>query len=314
MSEDRHITSLDDVLFLTIPNIEQDFLMNKVTIDSTYIHALTSNGRFVSWTCNDLLHFKTTKFDSSIPLISIVSDEDYVYLGSGYRTPDVYICHMSDHQQFTKLSGHTNSILDMAIDSSFLYTGSADGTVKMWEKNTWSMMYTLKVQEYFVLSISIDSKHIFAGGLDRMTRVFLKSDYTHVATLQGHEASVFTLSADDDYVYSGSGEIMWGGPGAPRPSLFESALRVWDKTKWMCIATKSEHSDNINGIAVDIEYIYTISDDCTLRIYQKDNFEAVGVLTLGFIPKDLTQDSTRLFIAGSNGKICVISKHSLCEP
>ena len=115
----------------------------------------------------------------------------------------------------------------------------------------------------------MDRKYIFAGGIDDCINVFTRDELNQVASLEGHNSNILSLTSDDDYLYSGSGELWWGGPGSPRPPEFESSIRVWDKKDWSCVAVLQGHTDNVNDVATDKKYVYSISDDSTLRVYLK---------------------------------------------
>jgi WD40 repeat protein len=212
------------------------------------------------------------------------------------------------------LEGHSGPPHSIAVDSSRIYTGATDGSVMIWDLDNFEEIDRIDAQEHFVLTVEVDDNFIYAGGLDNCTHVFDKKTCDYVVTLEGHDATVFAVKADEGYVYTCSGEIWWGGPGSPRPSKFESAIRVWDKQDWTCIKRLDGHSDNVNTLALDRHYVYSVSDDRTLRIYLKDSWKQHVVAHLDALRvKGLAVDSTHVYVGGSDLIVRCILKDDLLE-
>jgi WD40 repeat protein len=63
------------------------------------------------------------------------------------------------------LSGHGDSVSYVAFDSdNILASGSYDGTIKLWNKNTGGLLRTLSGHGNWVLSVAFDSNDILASG------------------------------------------------------------------------------------------------------------------------------------------------------
>ena len=68
------------------------------------------------------------------------------------------------------LSGHGGTVRSVAFDSNdILASGSADFTVKLWNKNTGGLLRTLSGHSDWVNSVAFDSKDILASGSYDMT-------------------------------------------------------------------------------------------------------------------------------------------------
>jgi WD40 repeat protein len=239
----------------------------------------------------------------------LLSDGQYLYSGS-ISGDTVIRIYNQDLDLIHIIKGHVGTIFDMSADSQHLISGSGDATVKVWSKSDWSQIASIVAQTHFVLCVALDDDYIYAGGIDNCTNVYSRATLKRVASLHGHDANVLSLATDDKYVYSGSGELWWGGPGSPRPSVFESAIRVWDKKDWSCVEVLHGHRDNINALAVDGHYIYSASDDSTVRIYSKESWLEIASVDIGLGRViDLTHDDKFIFFGCADGNVRYLAKN-----
>ena len=76
----------------------------------------------------------------------------------------------------------------------------------------------------------------------------------------------------------------------------------------------SDHSDNVNALAVDDISIYSVSDDGTIRVNQKSNWSESVVIDqeIGII-KALAIDSEYIYIGGADNKVTKIPKLALIQ-
>ncbi|MGY5860540.1 MAG: hypothetical protein RTU63_14310, partial [Candidatus Thorarchaeota archaeon] len=224
--------------------------IDALAVDSKNLYAADSDGGLTVWNKPTFDSPKRIPGQTSTRILSLYSDEHHVFSGSDSGDPVVRV-YNQDLDLIEVLKGHVGSVFDIVADSEFLFTGSGDTTVKIWKKDEWANTDSITAQTHFVLTIAIDSKYIYAGGIDNCTNVFSRSTLKRIGSLYGHDANILSLAVDSDFVYSGSGELWWGGPGSPRPPVFESSVRVWDKKDWNCVQILKGHSDNVNSLGVD---------------------------------------------------------------
>lgn len=279
-----------------------------ISVDSQQLYAADSQGTLTIW--------KKTMLDSpviisglvSTQIESIHSDDKYLYTGSiiGDSVIRVY---NQDLVLICVLEGHTGTIFDIASNENVLATGSGDATVRLWRKNDWKPLRSIDAQTHFVLCVAIDQDFIYAGGIDNCINVFGCDGNGFITSLYGHNANILSLAVDEQFIYSGSGEIWWGGPGSPRPSIFESAIRVWDKKDWSCVAVLEGHTDNINALSIDDQYVYSVSDDGTVRIFSKSDWSIQASIDLGIGRiLDLANDDRYVYFACTDGTVRYIAK------
>ncbi len=282
-----------------------------MAIDSKNLYAADSDCGLTVWNNPSFDFPKRIPGQTSTQILSLHSDGKYVYSGSDSGDPVIRI-YNPDLDLVEVLKGHVGSVFSIDSDSEFLFSGSGDATVKIWMKEEWTNTGSIKAQTHFVLSLAIDEKYIYAGGIDNCTNVFLRDTFRRVTSLYGHEATVFSLAVDSDNVYSGSGELWWGGPGSPRPPIFETAIRVWDRKDWACKQVLKGHRDNVNALGVDESHVYSVSDDGTLRVYSKSDWSEVITLNSGVGRiTDLVLDESHVYFGCADGNIRLFSKSEL---
>ncbi len=282
--------------------------VSAVAVDDLYLYASDSEGNLTIWNKPDLDSPMVLPGQTLTQIESLLSDGQHLYSGSISGDTVIRVYNL-DLDLIHIIKGHVGTIFDMSADDQHLLTGSGDATVKMWDKSDWSQICSIVAQTHFVLSVALDDDYIYAGGIDNCTNVFSRVSLKRVTSLHGHDANVLSLATDDKFVYSGSGELWWGGPGSPRPSVFESAIRVWAKSDWSCVEVLSGHRDNINALAVDRLYVYSASDDSTVRVYSKSDWLEVASIdiSLGRVI-DLTHDAKFLYFGCSDGNVRYIAK------
>ena len=285
-----------------------EFGVNDIAIDDTRVYSVGGDGSLVVWDKSSLKKERRIPISES-GLLSIAIGTDHIYIGGSYNESFITVLSIPNLQVTAVLKEHSSSIFDMKIESDLLVSGSADDEVILWNLPDMIPQASVVVGNHIVQAVESDDKHIFVGGIGDFVGVYKKTKLELIAKLLGHEADIFSLAVDDRFVYSGSGEVWWGGPGSPRPPSFESAIRVWKKNDWNCVAVLEGHKDNVNAIAVDDDLVYSISDDGTIRAYHKSDWSQAENQDLkNRALTAMTSDDEYLFIGSSTGKVCKLSK------
>lgn len=291
--------------------VGSNITIKAIAVDSRQVYVADSQGFLSIWKKPGLGLPIIVTGQTSTQIESLHSDDKYLY--TGCITGDTVVrIYNQDLDLLKILDEHVGTIFGLATDENTLATGSGDATVKLWAKGDWTLIKSINAQTHFVLCVSLDSDYVYAGGIDNCVNVFDRDGNNQIASLYGHDANILSIAIDDQYVYSGSGELWWGGPGSPRPSIFESTVRVWDKTSWTCIAILEGHTDNINAISVDSKYVYSASDDGTVRVFSKHDWSSQALIDLGIgAILDLCHDDRYVYFACSDGNVRYILKNSI---
>ena len=277
-----------------------------------HLYSSDDSGLITAWEKPDLDTFKQVPSHSSTYLLSLFADNHYLYGGTIWKDCNIKVYDKLNLDLKQTLEGPLGSVFVFASDDNYLFSGSGDSRVIIWNKKDWSEDGFVSGQRHFILSLAVDEEYLFAGGIDDCTNVFARDDLSQVTSLEGHDSNVLSLASDDRYLYSGSGELWWGGPGSPRPPEFESAVRVWDKRDWSCVAVLQGHTDNVNAIATDNRFVYSISDDATLRVFSKTEWIETLCLKLDVMRIDaMTTDEDSVYIGCSDGSIRQLSKSDI---
>ncbi len=284
------------------------FLIRAIAVDSEQLYAVDANCNLTIWKKSMIDHPILISDWTSSELASLYSDDMFLY-GGGMTGDTLVRVYNHDIELLKILEGHTGTIFDFATEGNVLATGSGDATVKLWTKDDWSLISSFSAQTYFVLCVEMDRDYVYAGGIDNYVNIFSRDEDKIVNSLHGHNANILTLATDSKYVYSGSGELWWGGPGSPRPSVFESAIRVWDKSDWSCLAILEGHTDNINGICVDNHHVYSASDDGTVQVYSKSDWSLLTSIDPGVGRIiDLVHDARYIYFGCADGSLRYVAK------
>lgn len=286
--------------------------INRVCVGSERVYSVGEDGNLIAWRKSDLTCIKTIQV-SETQLVSLVIGEQYIFAGGVYLDTKIWQWRRDDLSMVTTLEDDSSSKLALALsDDGLLASGTADGRVSLRSVQTVDQIASVQTDQQIILSVAIDSHFVYAGGIGNYAGVFTRSPFEQVTRLEGHNANVFSLTTDDKFLYSGSGEVWWGGPGSPRPSSFESAIRVWDKTNWECVAILEGHTNNVNSIVVDESSVYSVSDDGTLRVYNKEDWRLAAIVDSGSGNLyGLAADDDYVFTGGRGCRVWKIPKDAL---
>jgi len=286
--------------------------LTAIANDDNHLYSADTSGRISFWKKPDFDNKKQVESQSSTYLNSIFADNEFLYGGTVWNDCSIKVYDPRKLELIQTLEGPLGTIFVFASDDNYMFSGSGDSRVIIWDKKDWSEVGSVSGQRHFILSLAVDERFIFAGGIDDCINVFTRDDFSQIVSLEGHDANVLSLATDERYLYSGSGELWWGGPGSPRPPEFESSVRVWDKKDWSCVAVLQGHTDNVNAVATDRKFIYSISDDSTFRIYSKNDWHEVLCIDVDVVRIDaMTSDEKYVYIGCADGSVRRFSKADL---
>ncbi|MFN4199871.1 MAG: hypothetical protein ACK4FU_01265 [Fervidobacterium gondwanense] len=111
------------------------------------------------------------------------------------------------------LFGHKDAVWELQTDGNLIYSVSADGTLKVWNKEL-VLLNTVTTHNSWARCVALSDKYIAVGGYkpDNVIRVYDKSNLKSLYTLKGHTSSVFTLFFYKDYLFSGGSDnsiLVW---------------------------------------------------------------------------------------------------------
>ena len=175
----------------------------------------------------------------------------------------------------TVLSGHTDSIFSSKFshDNKFIVTASGDGTARIWDAITGTLIHTLRGSRGQITSaqFSHDNTRIVTNTDERTARIWDAKTGTLLYTLRGHTNWVNSaqFSYDNKLIITVSRD---------------NTARIWDAKTGALIHTLAGHTNMINSaqFSFNNKLIVTASDDRTVRIWDAETGTLIHTLT-GYI-------------------------------
>ncbi|KDP31001.1 hypothetical protein JCGZ_11377 [Jatropha curcas] len=160
------------------------------------------------------------------------------------------IWNVKNNRCLESLLAHQDAVNTLAVsDNGTVYTGSADGFIRVWEKvgdkRKHSLVTTLKKHKSTVnaLALNGDGSVLFSGGCDRSIMVWERKevdDNAHqmvfVEALRGHEGPILCLTNVDHLLVSGSSD---------------RTIRIWEhgkKSGYCCMVVLEGHERPVKSV------------------------------------------------------------------
>lgn len=205
--------------------------------------------------------------------------------------------HPNESLRLVVQTGHSNNVASVAFspDGKTLISGSADGTLKLWDAATGRELRTLRGHEDGVHSIAFspDGKQVISGSGDQTLKVWDLASGQELRTFHGHSHEIMSVafSPDSQTVVSGSRD---------------NTLILWNVATGQKVRTLVGHSEGIRSIAFspDGKTIASGSEDDTLKLWDSASgreLHTVGGFTRGVFSVAFSPDS-KVVASGSYGK------------
>ncbi|XP_023768149.1 protein JINGUBANG [Lactuca sativa] len=288
------------------------------------------------------LHHDSSIFstEKSLPMIDTFTSESHHTVL--HHLP--IACH---HCIATIGQGHNSYISSMVIGGQFLYTGSSDKEIQLWNRNGLSSHMD---QEYLadnmvikgngaVKSMVISGDKLFSAHQDHKIRVWKISGHetqqyklTHLATLptlgdralklltpknhvqvRRHKKSTWVHHLDtvSALALSNDGLLLYS-------VSWDRTLKIWRTSDFKCLeSVANAHDDAINALALSSNGdVYTGSADKTIKVWRKasegENHTLVAILEKhksGVNALALSIDENMLYSGSSDRSIMVWEKN-----
>lgn len=152
----------------------------------------------------------------AISCLALSEDKSLLYSTSWDNTFKVW--RISDSKCLESVVAHDDAVNSIvAACDGFVFTGSADGTVKVWrrqivqgKKTKHVLTQTLLNQECAVTALAVDNpsaKYLYCGSSDGLVNFWECGTFLcHGGVLRGHKLAVLCLAAAGELVFSGSAD------------------------------------------------------------------------------------------------------------
>lgn len=200
------------------------------------------------------------------------------------------------------LTGHTEAVMSVKIHGNDVFSGSCDGTVKIWNAFTAKCTATLAGHTGWVNCLHLDheKERLVSGSYDKFLKLWDLHRSCKIRSLTGHEGSICCMQGDLPTVVSGSFDgtmKLWdirvgknsqtfkghSGPVVclqfhdPKREILsgsrDATLKLWDARTLKCVKTFSGHRDWIRCLQFDPANATAYSGSCDTTV-KKWNLES----------------------------------------
>ncbi|KAG0043285.1 hypothetical protein BGZ83_011628 [Gryganskiella cystojenkinii] len=151
-----------------------------------------------------------------------------------------------------EFKGHTDGVMCLQFDDSFLITGGYDNTSKVWNMETGECLRTLKGHTLCIRALRFDEAKLITASMDRTLKIWNYHTGHCIRTLQGHTDGVVTLDFDSRLLASGS---------------VDGSIKIWNFASGECSTLKG-HNDLVNKVQIyKKSLLVSASDDTTVKLW-----------------------------------------------
>lgn len=120
------------------------------------------------------------------------------YLISGGSDSNICVWDVMKGTSIAKLKGHKSRIWSIAATDKFAATASGDGTIKLWEFDTFQNLSTLSghSQDVYTVDVNKTGTQILSGGFDRVTHLWDVEAGVLVNSMKNHKGAVTSVCFD----------------------------------------------------------------------------------------------------------------------
>ncbi|KAG0255269.1 hypothetical protein DFQ27_006327 [Actinomortierella ambigua] len=148
--------------------------------------------------------------------------------------------------------GHTDGVMCLQFDETYLITGGYDNTAKVWNIETGECLRTLTGHALCIRALHFDEAKLITGSMDRTLKIWNYHTGQCIRTLQGHTDGIVTLDFDSRILVSGSAD---------------ATIKIWNFATGECSTLKG-HSDLINKVQIyEATKLFSASDDTTVKLW-----------------------------------------------
>ncbi|XP_021747839.1 protein JINGUBANG-like [Chenopodium quinoa] len=215
----------------------------------------------------------------TVSALALSSDGSLLYSASWDRTFKVW--RTSDFKCLESVANaHDDAINALVVSKDgYVYTGSADKTIKVWKKHQGerkhSLVETLQKHKSAVnaLALSNDGSVLYSGACDRSIVVWEREsgdsgNMVVVGALRGHSKAILCLAVVSDLLFSGSADKtirIWKRSGVDKNYTCLAVLEGHMKPVKCLTAVADPNSSSCSGTSY---LVYSGSLDCDIKVWK----------------------------------------------
>ncbi|KAL3571666.1 hypothetical protein D5086_025570 [Populus alba] len=224
------------------------------------------------------------KHSDAISCLTLNEDNTLLYSASWDRTFKVW--RISDSKCLESINAHDDAVNSVVASlDGLVFTGSADGTVKVWKREQQgkrtkhSPVQTLLKQESAVTALAVNTSGsvVYCGSSDGMVNYWeCEKQLTHGGVLKGHKLAVLCLASAGNLVFSGSAD---------------KTICVWrrDDKIHACMSVLTGHNGPVKCLAVEEDHEKSKDGDQRWVVYSGSLDKSVKVWSVAEMAPDMYQ-------------------------
>ncbi|XP_065899711.1 E3 ubiquitin-protein ligase TRAF7-like [Dysidea avara] len=198
--------------------------------------------------------------------------------------------------------GHDGPIWALVLAGEFLFSGSSDNTIKVWDvAQSFKCVKTLTGHESTVLALCNHGDNMYSGSADQTIKVWNIKTLEVVDTIKAHDNHVCTLACSGNLLFSGSlksikvwdllthklvsdlhGENHWVRALKACGNFLYSGsyktIKIWDLNSFECVHIMEPHGGSVYSLAVTNQYIICGTYENNINVWKVENLQPVGTL------------------------------------
>ncbi|KAJ8772593.1 hypothetical protein K2173_027770 [Erythroxylum novogranatense] len=229
------------------------------------------------------------KHSDAVSCLSLNEDNTLLYSASWDRTFKVW--RISDSKCIESVNAHDDAVNSVVASvEGLVFTGSADGTVKVWKREPkgkatkHNMAQTLLKQDCAVTALAVtrNGSVVYCGSSDGVVNCWEREglgQLSHGGVLKGHKLAVLCLSAAGSLMFSGSAD---------------KTICVWRKDGKIhtCLSVLTGHTGPVKCLAVEEDPEPSKHGDKRWVVYSGSLDKSVKVWSVSEMTLDVNQMAT----------------------
>lgn len=166
---------------------------------------------------------------------------------------------------------HSGNVEDLCLseDNEFLFSGGADGVIRVYKADNLTLVTTLEGHGQAVKSVRSSSNLLFSGSADRTVRVWSMKDWSCIHTLESHEKIVQALTSP---INEGKGSYLFSGGN-------DGTIKIWDLKGGECLFNLKDDNSWIRTLAVaPFRFLLSGDNEKRIQVWDLKNLKLVKTI------------------------------------
>ena len=167
------------------------------------------------------------------------------------------------------LEGHSEAVLNVSFspDGKALASASGDTTVRIWDLETETPLFTCEGHKHWVLLVAFspDCSKVASGGMDNNIIIWNATTGEQIGkVLKGHNQFITSLSWEPMIASYESRRLA--------SSSKDQSVRIWDTISSCVLRVLTSHTASVTKVLWGGEgLIYSASQDRTIKVWEADS-------------------------------------------